>query len=264
MKTLTQKLLMGTLIGLMGLLAACQGTAATAQQTVESAQIEAQTVQVTLAAEVAADTTSAATLDALQLVFGTLKLQGTDQAVTAEQAAVLLPLWTNYQTLTAGMNPGQGGAGPDQAQATPSESGQASSELQTQITDLLAQIQSSMTADQISAIEALQITQDSVTTLMEELGITVADAAQDGSGMQPQGGGPGGGGGGNPPSDGGTPPDNGGTPPEMNGTPPADNGVAPQMQGTPMPNDGMRGGGMVTPEVLTALIETLTSLTTAQ
>ena len=108
MNKLMKKLLMGALIGLMGLLAACQGTSAAVQQTVESAQVEPQTVQVTLAAEVATETTtSTATLDALQLVFGTLKLQGTDQVITAEQAAILLPLWTNYQTLTAGMNPGQ-------------------------------------------------------------------------------------------------------------------------------------------------------------
>lgn len=263
MNKLMKKILMGTTIGLMGLLVACQGEAKTTQ-TVESAQIEVQTTEVVLAAEVATETTSTATLDALQLVFGTLLLEGTDQAVTTEQAAIFLPLWTNYQTLTGGMNPGQGGAGPDQAQATPADPDQIGSELQTQITDLLAQIQSSMTADQISAIEALQITQESVITLMEELGITVTDAAQGGEGMQPQGGGPGGGGGGMPPDGGGTPPDGAGAPPEMNGTPPVGSGDAPAMQGTPMPNDGMRGGGMVTPEALTALIEYLTSLTTVQ
>lgn len=258
MNKLTKKLLMGALIGLMGLLSACQGTSAATQQTVESAQVEAQTTEVSLAAEVATETATTATLDALQLLFGTLKLQGTDQAITAEQAAILLPLWTNYQTLTASMTPGQNpGGSADQAQATPSDPGQGDSALQQQISDLLTQIQSGMTADQISAIEALQITQDSVTTIMEELGITVADAAQGTDGAQPQGGGPGGGGGASP--------DGGGTPPEMNGTPPAGNGDAPAMQGTPSADGGgMRGGGMVNAEALTALIEYLTSLTTAQ
>ena len=38
---------------------------------------------------------------AAELALGTFKLEGTEQAVTAEQSANLLPLWQVYQSLTA-------------------------------------------------------------------------------------------------------------------------------------------------------------------
>jgi hypothetical protein len=39
-----------------------------------------------------------------QLAVGTLKLEGTAQAVTTEQAKTLLPLWQQVQTLLADTN----------------------------------------------------------------------------------------------------------------------------------------------------------------
>ena len=36
-----------------------------------------------------------------QLLLGTLRLEGTEQAITSEQAQALLPLWQGYAALTA-------------------------------------------------------------------------------------------------------------------------------------------------------------------
>jgi hypothetical protein len=132
----------------------------------------------------------------MQLLLGTFKLVATDQAVTAEQAAILLPLWTELQTLTQSAPPAEPGAAPQtQDDAT-----------QAQIDDLLAQIQAVMTAEQIQAIADMQITQESAQTIMEDIGLMM------GGGQQPPGGGAGGQ---QPPSDnaqqpGGQPPSDGG------------------------------------------------------
>jgi len=70
------------------------------------------------------------------LMLGTLNLAGTENAVTPEQATQLLPLW---QLLRSSITTG-GGA-------------------QEELDALLAQIEETMTAAQIEAINAMQITQ---------------------------------------------------------------------------------------------------------
>lgn len=142
----------------------------------------------------------------MQLLLGSIKLEGTAQAITAEQASVLMPLWTNFKTLNQSMMPTQGDMG--QAQT-------ANTEAQTQITELAKQIQASMTPEQINAIVSMQITQKSAQTIIQELGLSVG-SQQPGNGNQPpqgdmpQGTPPAGGPGGQPPAGGdqmGTPPD---------------------------------------------------------
>jgi hypothetical protein len=71
-----------------------------------------------------------------QLVLGTLKLEGTPQAVDPAMAAELLPLYTLLQQMTA--------------------SGTAA---QAEIDAVLEQIQATMTTDQIHAIAAMKLTQ---------------------------------------------------------------------------------------------------------
>ena len=154
-----------------------------------------------------------------QLLFGAFKLEGTDLAVTADQAKVLLPLWQQVQALNPGMGPGQGNAPQGQADAT-SAAPANSSDSQKQIDTLLKQIQAAMTADQIQAIADMKLTQASAMTILQDQGISM--------------GGPGGIGG------------NGQQQPQS--TPPADNGQAakntpaaakPQvLLGTPVPSDG--------------------------
>ena len=261
MKKIIQVVLVCTICSLL-LLTACQGSTASVEttsnsQTVVDATQESAVPVVTQSLEVSVNT-----LDAFQLLFGILKLQGSQQAISVEQATALLPLWTNYQTLTGSMNPG-GNPGGDNSQTdvTPSAP-QIDSETQTQIDEILKQINSILTQDQVAAIQLMALSSDSSDTLMQELGITVQSPAQNADGTQPQGGGPGGGtppdgstppDGGTPP-DGSTPPDNGGTPPEMSGTP-----QAPQTGNGSMPSDNSR----LNPAAISALIDYLLSITNA-
>jgi hypothetical protein len=83
-----------------------------------------------------------------KLAPGTLKLEGTDRAVTAAQAKTLLPLWKAVKTLSSSNN--------------------ASAE---EITALYQQIQDAMTAEQLQAIKNLSLTQAEMQALMQQYGI---------------------------------------------------------------------------------------------
>ena len=108
-----------------------------------------------------------------KLALGTLKLEGTSNAVTAKQAADLLPLWQVYSSLIT-----------------------SDTAAQEEKDALATQIQETMTSDQVKAIDALNMTQRDVFTSMQQLGINVARVSANGT-PQPSGGGfPGGGGGG--------------------------------------------------------------------
>jgi len=240
-----RKTMLAVMICSMLALAACQGNAQAAQASKAPLPAAAATQAPTAPAANDPSTSTSSSLNVMQLLFGTLKLKGTARELTAAQAAALLPLWTNYQSLTAGMNPGKGQAQTtDQTQAT-TAAPQDNSAAQTQLDDLIKQIQAVLTEDQVSAIQAMQITQDSLPTLMKELGITMQTPGQNADGTQPQGGGP---------DNGGTSPNNGGTPPTAAGTPQEGNGQ-PLARGNKQP-----AGVIVNPEVVKALIQYLTSL----
>jgi hypothetical protein len=127
-----------------------------------------------------------------QLILGTLMLEDTDQAVDAEQAAELLPLWQMQKTL----------AGSDTASSAEKEA-------------LLEQIQETMTPEQIRAIAAMQLTQEDSFAYMQKAGLIQRQQFSGTPGASNSGGGnfPGGGGsviieGGGPPAgfEGGGPP----------------------------------------------------------
>jgi hypothetical protein len=84
---------------------------------------------------------------AAQLLVGTLKLEDSDNAVTTNQAADLLPLWQAYSQLSA-----------------------SDSAAQAEIDAVLAQIKSTMTDQQIQAIAAMKLTQKDMLTQMGVLG----------------------------------------------------------------------------------------------
>ncbi len=84
----------------------------------------------------------------LQLSVGTFKLEGSDLAVDAAQAAELLPLW---QVLN-GMN----------------ENGTAAQE---EVDALVNQIVETMTAEQINAISAMQLTREDMSAVVQEYGL---------------------------------------------------------------------------------------------
>jgi hypothetical protein len=167
------------------------------------------------------------------LVVGTLQLEGTQQAVTGEQAGELLPMWQVYQSLT--------------------ESGTAA---QAEIDGLVEQIQETMTAGQMESISAMNLTQQDVFALMQEQGGGMGQAPQGSSGSTstqsgggfalPDGGAPPGGG-----SGGGAPPDGGMA--DMGGTGPSTS--LEQNQGT----EAAPGAGR-TAGVPATLVETLIQL----
>ena len=85
----------------------------------------------------------------LQLSAGSFKLEGTDLAINAAQAADLIPLWQVLNSLSA-----SGTAAPEEIDA------------------LVIQIQETMTAEQINAIIAMQLTLEDMGVVMQEYGLT--------------------------------------------------------------------------------------------
>ena len=95
------------------------------------------------------------------LAVATLKLEGTNLAVTAAEAKLLLPLWQQVKTLTAD-----------------------STTTSDQIQAVYTQISSAMTADQVQAIQAMTFSQSDLQTLMTSLGIAVTPGAGQNPGAQ--------------------------------------------------------------------------------
>lgn len=129
----------------------------------------------------------------MQILLGSYQLEGSEQAITAAQAAELLPLWQVYKSLS-----------------------ESDSAAQAEIEALLEQIQETMTPEQMIAIEAMQLTREDMGAIMEELGVAMGGGRNTGntSGNQGQGG--------------FTPPDGGMPPGEMPGGGP---GMSPGGQG---------------------------------
>jgi len=128
---------------------------------------------------------------ATQLVLGSLKLEETEYAITAEQATELLPMWQVYAELLS-----------------------SDTAAQEEIDALTEQIQETMTAEQMQAITDMQLTQQDMFTAMQGA-TTFTSTSQSSSNVTvPSGSGmPAGG-----------PPDGGGVPPDMGGGMPSDFG----------------------------------------
>jgi hypothetical protein len=84
----------------------------------------------------------------VQLLVGTLELEGTELAVTAEQAAELLPLWKAVRSLS----------GSDTA-------------AEAEIEAVVDQIGSTLTDEQLRAIAEMQLTQEDLFGVIQELGV---------------------------------------------------------------------------------------------
>lgn len=169
-----------------------------------------------------------------KLAVGTLKLEGTDKAISADQAKALLPLWKGVKSLAA--------------------SSTASTE---ELNSLYKQIEEAMSTEQVQAIKDMSLTQDDFQALMKQYNITMPQrpqgtpGAQAGnqSGSNASGGATGSGGGaGVAGGAGGGPADfGGGMPPDMAGGAQGGSGQA-SAQRTPgaRPAGGRPGGGMGT------------------
>ena len=89
-----------------------------------------------------------------QLIVGTFKLENTANAVTAQQAKELLPLWKAYRSLSR-------------------DSASAPAELEA----LVKQIEETMTAEQLKAIADMNLTGEAVVTVMRDLGLSMPQQA---------------------------------------------------------------------------------------
>jgi hypothetical protein len=137
---------LSTVLMLAILLAACGGTETTtdgAEVGTPSAAQEGSSV--TLSEEY----TDAASLRN-QLALGTLRLEGTPQAITAEQAGTLLPLWQTLKAL-----------------------GASTTAAAAEVDAVHNQIVVSLTEDQVAAIAALQLTNADVQAYYAEIGLAV-------------------------------------------------------------------------------------------
>jgi hypothetical protein len=113
-----------------------------------------------------------------QLVLGTLKLEGTPQAVDSATAAKLVPLYTLLQQMTT-----------------------SGTSAQAEIDAVLDQIQGTMTPDQIHAIAAMKLTQTDMTNYFGSSGqFSRTGTRTPGAGFGGGGGFPGGGDAGGPPA----------------------------------------------------------------
>jgi len=83
---------------------------------------------------------------ASRVALGTLKLEGTSQAVTASQAVQLLTLWQGYQSLST-----------------------SDTTSQVERDALVKQIEGTMTSDQTNAIDAMDLTDQSVSETLSTL-----------------------------------------------------------------------------------------------
>jgi hypothetical protein len=124
-----------------------------------------------------------------QLVVGTLQLDGTEQAVTSEQAKELLPMWQVYQDISG-----------------------SSTAAQAEVDGLIEQIQETMNAGQMQAITTMNLTQQDVFAAIQAQNITASSgggqSSNSGVSFSPPDGGMAGG----PPEagmGGGAPPDGG-------------------------------------------------------
>ena len=154
MKTL---LSLSTILIFALLLASCASTPTEAPQAVDSQPpvpvVEDSTPTPFAAAYLSTEYADATNLRN-QLAYGTLKLEGTDLAVTAVQAQSLLPLWQAIVALSG-------------TETTASE----------ELTAVQNQITEGLTPAQLQAIAAMQISNADLSAFYAELGVTLPTPA---------------------------------------------------------------------------------------
>jgi hypothetical protein len=134
-----------TLVLLAGMLAGCGGDADTPAQEEVSAPPAESGGSDTYTSSILSTAYDRALPVSSQLALGIFRLEGTENAVTPEQAGTLLPLWQAFQ----------------------SESLQS----ETETSAVLKQIEGALTPEQLAAIAALQLTGESLGAWMQERGV---------------------------------------------------------------------------------------------
>jgi hypothetical protein len=176
----------------------------------------------------ARDPATATLTTEMQLLLGTLKLEGTEQAVTAEQAAELLPLWQVYQSLL-----------------------ESDTTAQAETDALVKQIEDTMTDEQMQAIKDMGLTPQDSFAIMQEMGIGMGGQAQSSDSQS--------GADNFMPPGGGAPPDMGeGGPGGAPGQMPGGQSLSQEQIATAQASRSQRGGGnFLPPGLLDALIQYL-------
>lgn len=171
----------------------------------------------------------------VQVAIGTLKLDETENAVTAEQAQELLPLWETLQVL--------------------SESDTAA---QQEKDALVEQIQETMTAEQRQAITDMNLTREDMLSILQEQGLATGGGPAGGQNNNFSGGNQNGGGGFGPGGfPGGAPPQDGFPGGGPGGGGGQGSGLTPDQIATAQASRQLTGGNIVPPVLINALIEYL-------
>ena len=97
-----------------------------------------------------------------QLAMGTVRLEGTENAVMPQQATALLPLW---QAIQGGTLQGE-----------------------AETNAVLAQIEGKMTPEQLAAIAALQLSQDDLRAWVQDQGLSLGTSSEERAARQAEGG----------------------------------------------------------------------------
>jgi hypothetical protein len=160
-----------------------------------------------------------------QLAVGTLQLVGTEQDISLEQAQELLVYWQVYGEIS-----------------------QSETSAQAEIDGLVAQIQETMTADQLQAITDMEISQQNVLASMQGVAVDSSDSSDSTVSAPSNSGMPAGA----PPSDGALP--DGGMPSDFGGAAPATSADSGQ---NAQASSGATASAIVPSLLIDALIQSL-------
>lgn len=183
---------------------------------------------------VSGDPTAGELSPSIQVAIGTLKLDETDNAVTAEQAQELLPLWETLQVL--------------------SESDTAA---QQEMDALVEQIQETMTTEQRQAITAMNLTRADMQSILREQGLSLGGSQAGGQNNNFTGRNQNGGGGFGPGGFPGGAPPQGGFPGGPGGGGGQGSGLTPNQIATAQASRQQTSRVLVPPMLINALIEYL-------
>jgi hypothetical protein len=130
--------------------------------------------------------TPTAGLPALQLAAGMLKLAGTSNAVTSQEATQLLPLWQSLQQIESAMPQG-GGPRPQGTPGAP-QPNPTMMAMRQQVAAQIGVIENVMPPAQIQAIIAMSLTGQDIFTAFQQAGITMGGPGQGGGFRSSNGG----------------------------------------------------------------------------
>jgi hypothetical protein len=171
----------------------------------------------------------------IQVAIGTLRLDETENAITAEQAQELLPFWQTMQVL--------------------SESDTAA---QQEIDALAEQIQETMTAEQRQAITDMNLTREDMMSVLQEQGLAMGGVPAGGQNNNAPGGNQNGGGGFGPGEfPGGAPPQGGFPGGGPGGGGGQGSGLTPDQIATAQASRQQTEGSFVPPMLINALVQYL-------